>query len=322
MADTGASVLKRALVTGGAGLVGSNLVDDLLEAGFDVVCRDDLSAGVASNLDTAREYGSRFVEVVGDISDTATVDRAMDGIDVVFHEAVSKNTVCMRDPHRDLEVNAGGTLELLLAAVRHGVKKFVHASTGSVYGQATVFPTPEDAPLAPVSYYGVSKLAAERYVHAIHSLHGLATTILRYFHVFGPRQDSSDVGGVVPIFIRRALAGQRVDVYGDGTQLRAFTFVKDVTAINIVAARSPQSTGQVYNCASDNRVTIAQLAETVLQLLGRNASEIDFHAWRAGDIKYFDISNARLKEHLGYDFGYTFEEGLDLTIASMRNAKH
>lgn len=309
---------QRALVTGGAGLVGSNLVDHLLAEGYDVVSLDDLSAGSARNLDAAREHGDRFTEVVGDITDADVVDRAMDGIDVVFHQAVSKNTVCMRDPQRDLEVNAGGTLGLLLAAVRHGVSKFVHASTGSVYGQATVFPTTEDAPLQPVSYYGVSKLAAERYVHAVHLLHGLDTTILRYFHVFGPRQDSSDVGGVVPIFIRRALAGDRLLVFGDGTQVRAFTYVKDVTAINIAAARTPASAGRVYNCASDNRVTITELAQTVLALLGRDAGDIDHLNWKPGDIKYFDVSNERLKTELGFEFQYSFSSGLDLTIDSFR----
>ena len=308
---------KRALVTGGAGLVGSNLVDDLLEQGHHVVSLDDLSAGRPEHLDHARTFGDRFTEIVGDITDADTVRRAVEGVDVIFHQAVSKNTVCMRDPQRDLQVNAGGTLNLLLAAVEHGVGKFVHASTGSVYGQATIFPTPEDAPLQPVSYYGVSKLGAERYVHAFNHLHGLDTTILRYFHVFGPRQDSSDVGGVIPIFIRRALSGQRITVYGDGTQLRAFTYVKDVTAMNIAAWQTPASNGQVYNCASDNRVTIAELARTVLGLLDRDPDEVDFESWRPGDIKYFDVSNERLKDQLGYRFQYTFEDGLARTIASM-----
>lgn len=307
----------RALVTGGAGLIGSHLVDDLLDGGHEVVSLDDMSAGRPEHLDQARAHGERFTAIVGDITDPATVRRAMDGVDVVFHEAVSKNTVCMRDPQRDLAVNAGGTLNLLLAAVELGVRKFVHASTGSVYGQASIFPTPEDAPLRPVSYYGVSKLAAERYVDAFHHLHGLDTTILRYFHVYGPRQDSSDVGGVVPIFVRRALAGDRITVYGDGSQLRAFTYVKDVTAINLAAWQHPASTGQVYNCASDNRVTIAQLAEQVLRLAGREPGDIDYEAWRPGDIKHFDVSNARLREQLGFEFAHTFDRGLELTIDAM-----
>lgn len=308
---------QTALVTGGAGLIGSNLVEDLLAAGMSVVSLDDLSAGSASNLDSARA-SPNFREIVGDITDKETVAEAMRGVDVVFHQAVSKNTVCMANPNRDLEVNAGGTLNLLLEAVAQGVKKFVHASTGSVYGRTTSFPTTEDAPVAPVSYYGVSKLAAERYVHAFHTLHGLDTTILRYYHVFGPGQDNSDVGGVVPIFIRRALQELPLLVYGDGSQLRAFTFVKDVTAINMHAAVDPAAVGEVFNCASDVRVTIAELAETVLQLLGRPATDLEFHDWRPGDIKHFDISNDKLKSRLGFDFSYSFQDGLSRTIKSVK----
>ena len=306
-----------ALVTGGAGLVGSNLVEDLLGQGLKVISLDDLSAGSPQNLDHLRA-NPNLTELVGDISDKDVVNDAMKGVDVVFHQAVSKNTVCMENPNRDLEVNAGGTLNLLLAAVDHGVDKFVHASTGSVYGRTEVFPTTEDAPVAPVSYYGVSKLAAERYVHAFHVLHELDVSILRYYHVYGPGQDNSDVGGVIPIFIRRALQGLPLKIFGDGTQLRAFTYVKDVTAINIASALEPAAVDQVYNCASDVRVTITQLAETILSLLGRDPGEIEHHDWKPGDIKHFDISNTKVKEQLGFEFGYTFEQGLDLTIDAVR----
>lgn len=308
---------QTALVTGGAGLVGCNLVEDLLDAGLNVVSIDDMSAGRPENLSHVRENG-RFREIIGDITDRGTVQNAMKGVDVVFHQAVSKNTVCMVDPHRDLEVNAGGTLNLLLESVNQGVKKFVHASTGSVYGRTDTFPTTEDAAVAPVSYYGVSKLAAERYVHTFHTLHGLDTTILRYYHVFGPGQDHSDVGGVIPIFIRRALHGMPLKIFGDGTQSRAFTYVKDVTSINMVAAVEATATGQVYNCASDTRVTISELATTVLRLLDRSKDDIDLHDWKPGDIKFFDISNEKLKTQLGFEFGYSFDQGLELTIDAVR----
>ena len=275
-----------ALVTGGAGLVGSNLVEDLLGQGLEVISLDDLSAGSPQNLDHLRA-NPNLTEIVGDISDKDVVNDAMKGVDVVFHQAVSKNTVCMENPNRDLEVNAGGTLNLLLAAVDHGVDKFVHASTGSVYGRTEV-------------------------------LHELDVSILRYYHVYGPGQDNSDVGGVIPIFIRRALQGLPLKIFGDGTQLRAFTYVKDVTAINMASAIEPAAVDQVYNCASDVRVTITQLAETILSLLGRDPGEIEHHDWKPGDIKHFDISNTKVKEQLGFEFGYTFEQGLDLTIDAVR----
>lgn len=310
---------RRALVTGGAGLVGSNIVNHLLEQGLEVVSLDDLSAGTPRNLDAARESG-RLSEIVGDITDDAAVDEAMRGIDVVFHQAVSKNTVCMRDPQRDLEVNAGGTLRLLLAAVRHGVQRFVHASSGSVYGRTEVFPTTEDAPLSPVSYYGVSKLAAERYVHAVHTLHGLPTTILRYFHVFGPGQDSSDVGGVVPIFLRQAMAGEQLTVFGDGTQVRAFTYVKDVARINWLVANHDAAIGRVYNCGSDVRMTIGDLARRALELADRSTADIDHRDWRPGDIKRFDISNEALKQ-LGFEFQYDFDAGFAETANWVRGTQ-
>jgi nucleoside-diphosphate-sugar epimerase len=313
-----ASRQRRALVTGGAGLVGSNLVDDLLAAGWEVRSLDDYSAGKAVHYEVARTYQD-FEEITADITNPAAVDAAMEGVDVVFHQAVSKNTICMTDPNRDLAVNAGGTLNLLLAGKEHGISKFVHASTGSVYGRTTVFPTTETAPLEPVSYYGVSKLAAERYVHAFHTLHGMNVTILRYYHVFGPRQDEGDDGGVVAIFVRRCLEGLAPIIYGDGTQIRAFTFVKDVTAINLAAVDNPNSNGRVYNCASDNRISIKDLADRVIAGLGLEDITPSYEDWRMGDIKHFDIDNRRVKDELKFDFSWSFEDGLDRTIDYLKS---
>ncbi len=309
---------RRALVTGGAGLVGSNLVDRLLTNGWEVRSLDDYSAGKLVHLEIARTF-SDFEEVSGDITDTATVDRAMEGVDVVFHQAVSKNTICMTDPGRDLAVNAGGTLNLLLAAIEHNVTKFVHASTGSVYGRTKAFPTTESATLEPVSYYGVSKLAAERYVHAFHTLHGLNVSILRYYHVFGPRQDEGDDGGVVAIFIRRLLEGLPPIIYGDGTQIRAFTFVKDITAINMAVVDNPKSNGRVYNCASDNRISIKELAERIIDRLGIDGLAPQYEEWRMGDIKHFDIDNQRVKTELGFNFSWAFDDAIDETIEYLKS---
>jgi nucleoside-diphosphate-sugar epimerase len=281
---------------------------------------DDYSAGKQHNLEIARS-SQDFEEVSGDITNLNELDRAMEGVDVVFHQAVSKTTVCMRDPARDLAVNAGGTLNLLLAAREHGVRKFVHASTGSVYGRTNVFPTSESAPLEPVSYYGVSKLAAERYVHAFHTLHGMDVSILRYYHVFGPRQDESDDGGVVAIFVRRCLEGLPPVIYGDGSQIRAFTYVKDVTAINLAAVDNPNSNGRVYNCASANRVSIKDLAEKIMDQLGIKGVSPLYEDWRPGDIKHFDIDNQRLKQELGFEFSWGFEDALKETISYLESQR-
>jgi len=199
------------------------------------------------------------------------------------------------------------------------VKRFVHASTGSVYGPAKIFPTNEQHRKDPVSFYGVSKLAAESYVQLFHEFYGLPTTVLRYFHVYGARQDSSDVGGVVSIFLRRAMEGHEIQVTGDGSQLRAFTHVSDIARINLLAAESLKAEGKVYNCASDVRITIRQLAEQVLEIVPNSTSRIIHTERRLGDIYKFDIDNDKLKNELNFEFNNSFNAQLKLTYTQMKN---
>lgn len=306
----------RALVTGGAGFIGSHIVEGLLQDGLEVVSFDDYSAGKRENLERFRGR-TGFSEIAGDVTDYGVLSRHFVGVDVVFHQAVSKMTVCLKDPARDLEVNAKGTLNVLEAARAHGVKKVVHASTGSVYGEARYFPTDENHPLEPRSYYGVSKLAAEKYARVFHDLYGLDVTILRYYHVFGPRQENSDVGGVVSIFGRRALNDEPPVIFGDGSQLRSFTYVRDVVNINKLVALTEGTAGEVYNCASGIQVTIAELADAVLRLLGKGHLGVEYRDWKLGDIKVFDVDNRKLKA-LGFQFGTTFSEGLAATLDWLR----
>ena len=218
---------KKALVTGGAGFIGSHLIEELLNEGLEVVSIDNYSTGKKSNLEEFYNHPN-LSQVDCDICDYQRVKKYFKGVDVVFHQAASKKTICLKDPRKDLDVNAKGTFNILELARHFGVKKVVHASTGSVYGEAKYLPQNEAHPLNPASYYGVSKLAAERYVDVFRHSHGLDTTILRYFHVYGARQDSSEDGGVVSIFIRLMLSGKPVTIFGDGTQLRSFTYVKDI----------------------------------------------------------------------------------------------
>lgn len=304
---------RRALVTGGAGFIGSHLVDRLLNLGLQVISLDDFSAGKAINLQH-HDGNASFHSVKADVSDLTAIAPHFEGVDIVFHEACSKNTVCMRDPARDLDVNAKGTLNVLLCAKEQGVKRVVHASTGSVYGEPKHFPTDEMHPLNPVSYYGVSKLAGERYASLFGTLHGMETVLLRYFHVFGPRQDNSDVGGVVSIFCRRAHHGKDLIIYGDGTQVRSFTFVGDVVNINILAAVSSSMTGQAYNCASGVKITIKDLADRVLAHYDRPGLKIEYRDWKPGDIRNFDVCNKALRDE-GFNFGTQFDKGLSDTIA-------
>ena len=303
---------KRALVTGGAGFIGSHLVEELLNDGMEVVSVDDYSGGKRENLESLRDH-SRLTEVDCDITDLEKLRPYFDGVDIVFHQAASKMTICLRDPRRDLEVNAKGAFNLLELSRDNNVRKFVHVSTGSVYGEARYYPTDEEHPLNPTSYYGVSKLAGEKYARAFSHLYDMDATILRYYHVYGPRQENSDVGGVVSIFARRAMEGKPLLIFGDGTQMRSFTYVKDVVNINKLVALKPESKGQAYNCASGTKVTIQQLAEAILEILDRKDVGIEYRAWKLGDIKVFNVANEKLKR-LGMEWATPFETGLRETL--------
>jgi nucleoside-diphosphate-sugar epimerase len=297
----------RALVTGGAGFIGSHIVESLLNDGHEVVCMDDLSAGKESNVDRFKD-SKNYYFVNASVTNKQKVDYWMQGIDVVFHNAASKKNICLENPCKDLEVNAGGTLNLLLAARKHGVKKFVHASTGSVYGEPTVSPQTEEHPLEPVSYYGVSKLAGDRYVNMFSKMGWLDTTILRYFHVYGPRQEDGIYGGVIAIFFKKARAGEPLVIFGDGTQERTFTHVDDIVKINRLVAVHPNAKNEIYNCASGIKITINQVADKIIELTD-SSSDIVNEDWLVGDIKRFDVDNSKIAS-LGIKFETDISKGL------------
>jgi UDP-glucose 4-epimerase len=283
----------KALVTGGAGFIGSHICDALLKEGYEVVCIDNLVAGRRENIaEHIKEPGFEFWQ-----KDVVTLPQnLMDGVDIVFHNAASKCTVCMDDPVRDLAVNAQGTLHVLQCAQRAGVKKFIHASTGSVNNGR------------PVSFYGVSKQAGESYVRTM----GLSYNILRYYHVYGPRQDGSDKGGVIPIFIRKALAGEPITVHGDGRQVRHFTHVSDVVAANLWMIDVDIKYTREFDLLSDTKITIIALAHMIKELTGSD-SEIVFTDEKPGDIKRFNATSDAIKM-TGFKFGKKFEKGLLETV--------
>ncbi len=309
---------KKALVTGGAGFIGSHIVEELVSHGVDTISIDNYFAGKHENLEHLKQY-SNFHEIECDVLDLGKLESLIPGVEVIFHQAASKKTICMNNPRLDLDINAKGTFNLLELAVKYKVKKFVHASTGSVYGEAKYKPQDENHPLNPTSYYGVSKLAGEKYVRAFHDLYGLDITILRYFHVYGPRQESSDVGGVVSIFTRKILEGKPIIIYGDGTQQRSFTYVKDVANANILAAGKTNTNGEVYNCASGIKITIYELYKMVCDLLNSPDYPVIFKEWMPGDIKVFDIDNKKIVNELGINFVTNFKDGLELTIDWAKN---
>ncbi|MDO8542560.1 MAG: SDR family NAD(P)-dependent oxidoreductase [Opitutaceae bacterium] len=311
---------KKVVVTGGAGFIGSHVCEELVRIGARVCCVDDYSAGHARNVDFLRRHDN-FEVVRADVCDRSAMSSVVAGADVIFHNAASKKNVCLIDPQKDLRVNGGGTLNLLELAREHGVRKFVHASTGSVYGEPTVFPTDEEHPLRPVSYYGVSKLAGERYVDVFHRLYKMDTTILRYFHVYGPRQESNQFGGVVSIFLRNILEKKPLTIFGDGHQERSFTWVKDLVRANLAAATRPESAGRVYNAASGIQVTILELAERMVEMMAAPVPIVHGEPL-VGDIMHFDVDNRRIRGELGVeferDFWGTLQRTLDDFVANLR----
>lgn len=311
---------QRAMVTGGAGFIGSNLIKELLETGIDVISVDSYIAGKKENI---RPFlaNKHFKDIKCDIRDYESLKKAFDGVDIVFHQAASKKNVCLKDPRQDLEVNGAGTFNILELSRDLGVKKVVHASTGSVYGEAQVLPQTEMHPLNPVSYYGVSKLAGERYAKTFEHLYDLNVSILRYFHVYGPNQEWGFFGGVIPIFIFAVLNGTAPTILGDGSQERSFTFVKDVVNANLFMAVTPETKGEVYNCASGINVTVQQMCDAILQRMGREDLKPEYADWTIGDIKKFSISNEKLCK-LGFEFQTGFDDGLNITISDYTRRYH
>jgi len=306
----------KALVTGGAGFIGSHICEELVTRGFQVISIDDYSAGKKVNLKHLKKY-KNFTEVKCDITDMKKLPACFKGVDIVFHNAASKKNVCLINPRRDLEVNGTGAFNLLELAVKNKVKKYIQASTGSVYGEPEYFPTDEKHPTGPVSYYGVSKLAAEKYVQIFHNQFGLNTTILRYFHVFGQRQEFNEFGGVVSIFTRNFVNNERPVIFGSGKQERSFTYVKDVVKANLLVATKEETNGEIYNCASAIKVQINQLCQKIAEIFDRQDLKPIYKDWLIGDIKIFNISNSKIKK-LGMSFETDFFGKLQEILEEMK----
>jgi len=308
-----------AIVTGGAGFIGSHICEELLNRhmAYQVVSIDNMVAGKVSNIALLSKH-SNFIQINSDVTDKHALSEIFDRYppDIIFHNSASKKNISLNEPMRDLSVNAGGTFNMLELANDWGVDRFVHASTGSVYGEGVVLPQTEQHPLNPTSYYGVSKLAGERYVQVFHELYGLPTTILRYFHVFGPRQEfDPQLGGVVSIFANQILSKKPIVIHGNGVQERSFTYVKDVVNANFFVAKTKETNGQVYNCASGINVTVKELADMIMELTHFTVP-IKYDDWLVGDIKKFQVSNKKLTD-LGFKFETAFHYGLESTIEWM-----
>jgi UDP-glucose 4-epimerase len=311
--------VSRVLVTGGAGFIGSNLVQALLERGDEVRVLDNFATGSRANLAAL----GRDVEVVeGDLRSYERVHTAVRGAEVVFHQgALGSVPRSVQDPLTSTAVNVEGTLNVLLAARDEGIRRVVAASSSSVYGDGGAFPRAETQAPNPISPYAVAKLAAERFCVSFTRVYGLETVALRYFNVFGRRQDpTSQYAAVVPRFIRAIADGRPVTVHGDGEQSRDFTYVENVVQANLLAADAPDGAGRVLNIATGGSETVNALAETIGAILGKPV-EKTFGPAQPGDVResWADVSAAR--ETIGYEPRVGFEEGLRRTIDAMVQTK-
>jgi nucleoside-diphosphate-sugar epimerase len=304
------------LVTGGAGFIGSGLVDALIASGDSVRVLDDFSSGRRENLS---DHVSRIDLLEGDVADSTTCRRAVEGMDYVLHHAaIASVPRSLEDPEQSNRVNVDGTLELLLAARDARVKRFVFAASSAAYGASEVVPKHEGMESRPVSPYAVSKIAGELYCRQFTDAGWLSCTSLRYFNIFGPRQDpGSDYAAVVPIFIHRLLEGKRATIYGDGEQTRDFTYIDNAIRANLLAVENDRAAGGVYNIGCGRSYTLndlhARLAKAIsTELLPEHRPQ------REGDVRHSCASIDRARETLGYEPVVDFDEGLRRTIAWFR----
>jgi nucleoside-diphosphate-sugar epimerase len=304
------------LVTGGAGFIGSHLVDGLLAAGFRVRLLDDFSSGREENV--AHLNGSAEL-LRGDLRDRALLARALAGVEVVFHQAAVPSVPrSVAEPERTNDVNVTGTLGLLEASRTAGVRRVVFASSSSAYGDTPVLPKVETLPPCPLSPYALQKYAGERYCQLYHRLYGLETVALRYFNVYGPRQNpKSEYAAVVPRFATACLAGEAAVVFGDGEQTRDFTFVADAVAANLLAADAPRAAGEVLNVAGGRRVSLNALLGELQELTGASAAPRHEPA-RPGDVRDSLADLGRARELLGYAPRVDLRAGLARTITFLK----
>lgn len=303
----------RMLVTGGAGFIGHHLVRGLLARGDEVNVIDDFSSGHRSRLEP---FSDRIALAEGSILDPATLDEAVAGCEVIFHEAaIASVAQSLVAPRLTNDVNVSGTIEVMLAAVRHGVRRVVLAGSSSVYGIPERLPCHESQRPSPQSPYGASKLAAEHYVHTLGQLHGIETVVLRYFNVFGPGQDpASEYAAVVPRFATAVLDGRRPIVNGTGEISRDFTYIDNVVEANLLAAQASSPSALTCNVASGSRYSLLELLQTICEMAGREVDPI-FGPPRAGDILHSQADISVAQHALGYKVAVPFREGIARTVA-------
>ncbi len=300
------------VVTGGAGFIGSNIVARLVSDGEDVRVVDDFSTGRPENL---AEFADRIELLEGSICDEGLLARAFDGADYVLHQAALASVQrSVENPLASNEANVEGTVKVLTAARDAGVKRVVYASSSSVYGDTPELPKREDMKTDPLSPYAVSKLAGEHYCRVFNDLFEIETVSLRYFNVFGPRQDpESQYAAVIPIFVQRLLAGEAPQVFGDGEQSRDFTYVENAVEANLLAATAEGAGGAVCNVGCGRRYTLNELLDSLRGLIASNVGA-EYLEERPGDVRHSLAEIEEARARLGYEPLVDFEEGLRRTV--------
>jgi len=308
---------KKVIVTGGIGFIGSHIVDELVKRGCKVTVIDDFSKGSAKNLHWAKNNGEINI-VKGSVENYDLMERLVADCGIIFHEAALNLLLSNQNPIKDLLVNTLGMLNILEAARELGtIDTIVYASSGSVYGEPIYNPQDEEHPLNPTSPYGISKLAAEKYVLLWHKLFDVNTIALRYYNVYGPRQDYGETGGVIPIFIKRVIQNKPPIIEGDGAQERCFTHVSDVVNANILAAENERAWGDAYNIGTEEIITIKDLAHLIVELEGSDLRP-EYAAPRMGDVKIFRPDITKAKNKLNYYPRITLKQGLPGVIEWMK----
>jgi nucleoside-diphosphate-sugar epimerase len=308
------------LVTGGAGFIGSNLADELIRRGGTVRIIDNLVTGSRHNLE---EIGGSFDFIEADLNDTALVEKALDGVEVVFHQAALPSVPrSVADPAETHNACVNATFNILQMSRAAGIRKFVYAASSSAYGDQPVLPKTETMRPDPLSPYAAAKLAGEHYCRVFHTVYGMDTVALRYFNVFGPRQDpSSQYSGVISRFIDAFMKGGTPVIYGDGEQSRDFTFIANVVDANIKASLSTRAAGEVMNVANGERVTLNQLVDVMGRVTGKTDVAADYQPERQGDVKHSQADNRKAVELIGYEKLVGLEEGLRRTIEWWKSSR-
>ena len=306
---------SKILVAGGAGFIGSHIVDRLLREDVEVYALDNLYTGRMENIAHNKE-NPNFHFIQGDVRNLELVKRTMKDVDAVFNEAAVVSVPrSVEDPILANEVNVNGTLNLLKASLDSNVKRFVQASSASVYGDAKTLPLHEGLATQPLSPYAVSELAAENYAKAFHKVYGIETVCLRYFNVYGPRQTYSPYSGVITIFVNKLRRNEPPIIFGDGEHTRDFVSVEDVTLANMLAVEKKRAVGEVFNVATGVATSINGLVKALQEIMGRTNLKPIHEDSRVGDIKHSYASIEKVKKMLGYEPQVPLDEGLAKLVA-------